>query len=98
MKNKKGENGFYEKLARGISKGLDVPQNSFRFLPQIELIGNKEATIEGVKSVVEYDSDIIKLNLGKFNITFKGDKLSLASMEGSSSFITGTFTSVEFSN
>ena len=44
---------------------LEVPLSAFGGVPNLELTGNREMTVEGCKGVLEYDEDVVKLNLGK---------------------------------
>ena len=82
--------------AEKISDLLDVPENAFTALPQIELSGNREAVIEGCQGILEYDENIVRLNLGKMIVRFTGLDLTIKCMNGESSIVSGTITAIEF--
>ena len=65
-------------------------------LPHIELIGCNECIIDGLKGIIKYDSEKIKVDLGKFSVTFYGDGLYINSFSHEGAIVSGTVVSVEF--
>ncbi len=79
-----------------ISEELDLPLSSMPGMPNIELAGNRQAIVEGCKGVLEYDDDVIKLNLGKSIVKFVGSDLSINSYRLEQAVISGNIFAVEF--
>ncbi len=65
-------------------------------LSQLHFNGNKSVLIDGYKSVIEYTDSIIKINLGKAQITFSGSNLQIISMQDNEITISGKIGGVEF--
>ncbi len=74
---------------------LTAPLSSLT--PRIEIHSNKEAIIEGCKSILEYDENIIKLNTGKLIVTFWGKDLIIKCLTPDSLIVDGFLTNIEFS-
>lgn len=92
MKNK-------EKLAtlsNKVTKALDVPAEIFLNTSRIEIIGNKEAIIEGCKKVLEYDENLIKITAKKMNIIFMGTELNLKRLNSEEIEVFGNIQSISF--
>jgi len=62
----------------------------------IELISNREITLEGCQGVAEYKADYIKLRLLKGNLIICGEGFSIASFENKNITIKGKISSIEF--
>ena len=54
--------------------------------------------MDGLKSVLEYSSDKIKLAAGKKKITFHGDNLHIDSFTPHGAVVEGMIVSVDFSD
>jgi len=67
-------------------------------IPRIELSGNLEAIIDGCFGILEYSSEKIILDSGKYALTFWGSSLYLKFLTGSDAVIAGKINSVEFTN
>lgn len=63
----------------------------------IEMKGNREAVIEGCKSIEEYDENMIRIKVKKMSLIFFGRDLEIKCMNYDSLVIEGFITSVEFS-
>lgn len=62
----------------------------------IEMKSNKEAIIEGCKSISQYDENVISINMDKMIISFFGRNMEIKCMNSDSMVIRGTISSVEF--
>lgn len=86
-----------KKSAAGMLAQLfGMPVTVAEGLPEIELLGNREAIIEHYASVLEYNESVIRLNTGKLILKFTGRDLRLKCMTTDSVTVEGFFTSVEF--
>ena len=52
--------------------------------------------MEGCKGILEYDEDIIRLNLGKFILRLTGRDLSLCTLTEDTAVVEGYLLSIEF--
>ena len=64
----------------------------------IEIKGNREAVVEGCKSILHYDENIIKVNMNKMIVSFFGRNLEIKCLTTDSLVIKGFITSIEFLN
>ena len=64
--------------------------------PHIELIGNTECIIEGLKSIIEYTKGRIKVDVGKMTVTLCGDDLYINSFTPGGATVEGEIVSLEF--
>ena len=76
----------------------DFPIEYYTGEPHLEMIGNFECIVDGLKSILEYSSDRIKLNIGKRAVTFLGYDLHINSLTTEGAVVQGTILSVEFSD
>ena len=66
-------------------------------LPQICLCGNREALVEGVLGILEYDSARIRLRSGKTCVTFSGRDLYLLMLNPHAAVVCGIIVNVDLS-
>ncbi|MBE6719613.1 MAG: hypothetical protein E7571_03015 [Ruminococcaceae bacterium] len=64
--------------------------------PHIEIIGNNECVVDGLKSILEYTKDKIRIDLGKYSVTFFGDELYINSFSHEGAVVEGTIIGMEF--
>lgn len=64
--------------------------------PSIQLSGNREASVEGCRGVIDYYETQIKLRLPGGTVTFKGANLGIYSLTDTAALIRGQIDSVEF--
>ncbi|WMJ23521.1 YabP/YqfC family sporulation protein [Paludicola sp. MB14-C6] len=63
---------------------------------QIEIVGNKEAVIQGAKGIIEYTDELIRINLENLEVDFYGQKLTIESLSQDSLEIKGIIQRVEY--
>lgn len=81
-----------------IANKLQVPYSAICNSPRFEMSGNREIIIEGCKSILSYDEDVIKINTGKLKATFFGRNFTIKCLSPDSLVIEGFVTSIEFDN
>lgn len=81
-----------------IKNFSDFPIEYYKGEPHLELRGNSECVVDGLKSIVEYNSDKIKLNIGKRVVTFLGEGLEINSFTPEGAIVRGFIMSMEFSD
>lgn len=84
-------------LGERLSGVLELPVSVLEGLPEISLLGNREATVEHCQGVLQYNDRVVRLNTGKLTVKFTGSELRLNCMTGDSVVVSGRFASVEFS-
>ena len=65
-----------------LSRTFELPFNVLEGLPEIELLGNREAVIEHCQGVLEYDDKVVRINAGKLVVRITGRNLMLKYMTG----------------
>ena len=56
----------------------------------------KEAIVEGSRGVLEYKSDTVRVNCGKYILKFKGDNLCIRAPDTQEVVISGEIIAMEF--
>lgn len=79
-----------------LARALDIPEGVLSGFSQISLSGNREAVVEGCAGVLEYDSETVKLSLGKMMVQFAGRGLQIKCMTGESVIVEGYISRLEF--
>ncbi len=69
---------------------------AYTFQPHIEIIGNSEFVVDGLKSILEYTKDKIRIDLGKYSVAFYGDGLYINSFTHEGAVVQGTVVTMEF--
>ncbi|MBE6573948.1 MAG: hypothetical protein E7652_06100 [Ruminococcaceae bacterium] len=83
-------------LTRILSDALEMPENIFPGVSDINIIQNTELSVENCRGILLYESDEIQLRMQRFVLCIKGEELSLKSYFGSHVSIKGNIESVEF--
>lgn len=85
------------KAIKGIKKTITALQDDFTSADsRVELLSNKEATIEGCKGIMDYERNYIKLNIGSGTVAFFGKDLYAYSYSGDTVILRGKISSLEF--
>lgn len=62
----------------------------------IEINGNREIIVEGCTGILEYDTDIVRIKMGRQIACFKGRGLIIKCLTADSLVVTGFLTGIEF--
>lgn len=81
-----------------IKNSTDFPIEYYTGEPHLELRGNSECIVDGLKSIIEYTSNRIKLNIGKRAVLFLGEELEINSFTPEGAIVKGFIISVEFTD
>ncbi|MCL2107489.1 MAG: YabP/YqfC family sporulation protein [Oscillospiraceae bacterium] len=82
---------------RRLGEALDLPGEMLPGFSHIEMMGNRQAIIGGVKGVLAYSETAIALNLGALVITFEGLELTIKSYQLEQVILNGAITEIRFS-
>lgn len=74
MKNSNSKNGRIKSFIRGVS----ISDIAISDLSNIEIIGDRRVIVEETKNILEYESERVRLNAGKFTIAICGYDLILS--------------------
>lgn len=87
---------FFYYAKNKVSEKLNLTSNILLGEPLIELYGKSKIRIENHRGIVQYNSQIIKLNtiLGTLQIT--GENLEMTSLVTEEIYITGQIESVSY--
>lgn len=96
--NKSDFQQFSAPFSHRICERLDIADDACRRCGYIEMISNYCALIDGCKSVMEYDDSVVKLNLGKMTVAFRGNSLTIKSLSMEQAMVEGFIALVEFGN
>ena len=82
--------------AAKIAHDLQLPVGLVDGPARFEMSGNREVSIDGCCSILEYDENVIRLNTGKMVTCFFGRNLNIRCMTPDSMVVEGFITSIEF--
>lgn len=83
---------------KALKNFSDFPVEYFTGEPHLELYGNTQCVVDGLKSVLEYSGGRIKLSIGKRAVTFLGENLHIDSFTAEGAIVEGFIMSMEFSD
>ncbi len=84
------------KVVTKAARILELPVDLIAGMVHFEFSGNREVVIEGCRGVLEYDENIICIDMGKMKARFMGRGLELRNFTDHSAVIDGFISSVEF--
>lgn len=79
-----------------LAMKMQLPAETIGRLPRLELTGNRELVVDGVRSILEYGDTTICLDGGRVTVAVVGASLCLERYFAETATITGVFTSLEF--
>ena len=91
-----GEKKKSKKIGKKIFEKINLPLEATPDFSHFEMNSNKEVIIEGSKGILQYDENVIKINMGKMVTMFCGRNLSLKCLDVDSLVISGFIISIEF--
>ena len=74
------------------NRGFENPASA----PRLELTGNTQCIVEGIQAICLYNEDVIKIDLGRYCVSFFGDGLYINSFTYEGAVIEGVIVSMEF--
>lgn len=80
-----------------LVKELEEP--SVAFLPpvRVELLGNRQAVVDGCRGIIEYSDSCIRLSAQGLILKFSGTGLEIKAFTESEAIVGGTILGLEFS-
>ena len=80
-----------------LVKGLEEPAVAFLPPVRVELLGNRQAVVDGCKGIIEYSDSCIRLSTPRLILKFTGTGLEIRALTDSSAIVEGTILSLEYS-
>ena len=78
------------------SRALDVPAGTFTGDSEMNIIGNRQVVLEGYKSVLRYEEDIIIVAVKGMEISYMGKKLNLRTLNRDNIVVEGNIQQISF--
>ena len=85
-----------KRIARRVEQALELPEGILTSEVRMEVYGNRRVTVEGACSIVEYETDIIRLNTGSGIVRFMGRDLCLSCLTKTGAVVVGQILSIGF--
>ena len=64
--------------------------------PRLEIVGDSQCVVDGLRGILEYTKDRIKIDLGKYAVLFIGSDLYINALSHEGAVVEGTLISMEF--
>ncbi len=79
-----------------VEQILELPVGAISSNARLEVLGNRQAIVEGCKGILEYDQEVIRLHTDTGILRFCGRNLSLNCLTEDSAVVSGYIMSIEF--
>ncbi len=83
-------------IKKGLSEGIELPNEIILNVPLITIIGRSKIVIENFKNIVQYSNEIIKINTSCGIFKVAGKNLFLKELNKNKILIKGTLSQFEF--
>ncbi|MBE6788282.1 MAG: hypothetical protein E7539_01300 [Ruminococcaceae bacterium] len=85
-----------KRLSHFIEKQTDMPPVSVSDLAYIEISGQNHIELDGIRKILEYKEDRIKIRFRHNTVCFNGEKISIRNFSKKNAIIEGKINSIEF--
>jgi len=86
----------HDKILKFAQNQTDMPLISLDDLSYIEISGQNHIELDGIRKILEYKDDVIKIRFKHNTVVFKGEKISLANYSQKTAVIEGKIKLIEF--
>ncbi len=83
-------------LRQRFSDTVSLPVETLSSLCRMEIMGNREITLEGYQGIAEYDDTFLRVRVKGMQIVFWGCDLQVVSMDDDQLIISGVMEKIEF--
>ncbi|MDR1927329.1 MAG: YabP/YqfC family sporulation protein [Oscillospiraceae bacterium] len=90
--------GSVRQTARQLGEALDLPGEVLPGFSHLELLGNRQAIVDGVKGVIAYSDSCVRLNLGELVVSLEGAALCIRSYQMEQVILSGVIAALHFAN
>jgi sporulation protein YqfC len=95
-KTKDKETKKTQNRIRKFYSAVNLPESAFFDAPRMELNGNHKVSIDGCRMLLEYNENLVKLDVGKQEVSFLGKELDIKYLRPDALIISGEIVSIEF--
>jgi sporulation protein YqfC len=96
-KSNKNENEKHKvSLKERFTELLELPKEIVLNIPKLTMVGNGDMIIENYKSLIEYESERIRLNTGIGVVRITGSRLLIREITSEDIIICGEIQTLEF--
>ncbi len=81
---------------QNLINSISDTANKFSLSPYLEFKSNREVLIEGNRGILEYTTEVIRINTGNLILVFSGRDLNIKCISASGLIISGFIISLEF--
>ncbi len=85
-----------EAFNRAMAELLEIPKDLVLDVPKVTLIGQNELYLENHRGIIEYRTDLLRLNISRGFIEIQGDDLEIKTLMPEELYITGVIHSILF--
>lgn len=79
-----------------LDRALELPAGTLGGGARIELLSNREATVDGCRGILDYSDEAVRLNVGNGSVTFFGRDLMIKTLSDREAVLAGHIQRVEF--
>lgn len=87
---------FKKRIKRQMSDVLEIPSDIIMDLPKIVMVGDLQVFIENHRGIVEYTAEIVRINVGEYEVAVSGDNLLLRNILPDEICLEGRIKGVQF--
>jgi len=84
-------------IIRRAEQFLDLPSGAFGNEALVEIVGNRQVSVDGACDIQEYDPSCVRLKTKQGSICIRGDGLYMDSLHAGGICVLGCIATVEFS-
>lgn len=87
---------FKKRVKRQMSDVLEIPSDIIMDLPKIVMVGDLQVFIENHRGIVEYTAEIVRINVGEYEVAVSGDNLLLRNILPDEICLEGRIKGIQF--
>lgn len=80
-----------------LLKPLEEPATAFLPPVRVELLGNRQAIVDGCRGIIEYSDTCIRLSTDRLILKFTGAEMEIKSLTDTSVIVEGNILGLEYS-
>ncbi|MGI6421133.1 MAG: sporulation protein YqfC [Syntrophomonadaceae bacterium] len=83
-------------LNRVMADFLEIPRDLVMDIPKLTLIGRNELYIENHRGIIEFQADLLRINLSRGFIEIQGNNLEIKTLLPEELFLIGEINTIVF--
>jgi sporulation protein YqfC len=86
----------WDTLNRVMADFLEIPRDLVMDIPKLTLIGRNELYIENHRGIIEFQADLLRINLSRGFIEIQGNNLEIKTLLPEELFLIGEINTIVF--